>query len=290
MAKPVLFYIGTSKAKEIRVGASVTFEWGAYGAWTNFKTPPNPTQTKVTYNTTAKNKAGTSAYGGLGGVTRYGTAIPRTAQRIISGVERTCDVRYYVRGYTKYVRTSKLTKQKKMTKQVWTKTKPLQYRLQYKDKPVRVAEYSRYEDGIDYIYFANHYYDGTGAEVPTEGHLPHPVEFEVSYSDVMKNFESSANNSDNRDNKGSFVLSNVRANVVSLNLKWAGLSEEQGAELLDTLNPSKDSKGQYNYLVVQYMDPATGKPKNKTFYASQRSVEPTANGIYKSISVTLTEV
>lgn len=290
MATPVLFYIGTSKVKEIRVGASVTFDWGSYSSWTAFKSPVKSSQKKVKYSKTAKNKAGASKYGGAGGVTKLGTRIPATATRIISGVSRVCDVRYYQRGYTKYTRTAELKKKNKMSKTVYTKDKPYQYRLQYKDKPVTVAAYSKYEDGVDYIYFADHYWSN-GEQVATEGQLPHPVRFDVSYSDVMKNFDSSAaNNSDNRDNKGTFVLSNVRANVVTLSIEWAGMTKEQGADLLDTLNPSKDSKGKYNYLIVQYMDPATGEAKNKTFYASSRSCEILPNGCYRSISVTLTEV
>lgn len=288
MAKPRLFYIGTSKIKEIRIGASVTFDWGTYGSWTNFKSPVAASQTSVKYSKNTKDKIGSSKYGGLGGVTKLGTTIPATAQRMIGGVERTCEVRYYQRGYTIYERPSSLKKKKKMAKKVYTAAKPKQYRLQYKDKPVTQKAYSTYVNGTEYIYFADHYYID-GVEHPTDGHLPHPTECKVKYSDVRKNFESSANNSD-RDNSGSYVLSNVRANVVTLELSWEGLPPEEAADLLDTLNPSRDTTGQYNYLVVQYLDPATNEVKNGTFFASDRSCETMPNGWVKNLSVTLTEV
>lgn len=289
MAQTQIFYIGTSKIKEIRTGGSVTFDWGNYGNWTTFKNPTAQSKKKVTYNKTSKNKAGSSALGGNGGVTVNGTVIPATATRTIAGVERTVQVRYYKRGYTKYTRTSALKSQKKMYKTTYTTTHPYQYRLQYKDKPITTASYSQYIDGMDYIYFADHYYND-GEEVTTTGHILHPIECDVTYSDVRRNFESSANNSDGRDNYGSYVLSNVRANVVSLNLKWTGLTEEQGADLLDTLNPSKDTTGKYNYVVVQYRDPATAQILNKTFYAGERKVTKYPSGTIKEISVTLTEV
>lgn len=287
-----LFYIGTSKVKEIRRGGSVTFDWGAFGKWTDFKNPVANSTKKVQYNKNKKNHAGASAYGGVGGVTRLGSTIPATATRVIAGVERTCDVRYYVRGYTRYTRTTALKRDKKMKKTVYTKAKPFQYRLQYKDKPIVTTQYSAYVDGVDYIYFANQYYDAVaGVWVPTNGHLPHPQEVTFNYSDIRKNFDTTqANNSDGRDNKGSYILSNVRANVLTIQLKWAGLTSEAGADLIDTLNPTKDSTGKYNYLTVQYLDPATNLPTNKTCFASDRSIIKYANGAYKEIAVTLTEV
>lgn len=285
-----LFYIGTSKIKEIRAGGSVTYEWGTYGDWTAFKSPVASSASSVTYNKNTKNAAGSYALGGNGGVTRLGSVIPATVTRVISGVERECAVRYYVRGYTIYTRTSALKKKKKMKKTVYTTAKPYQYRLQYQDKPIVSADYSSYENGVEYIYFADHYYND-GEVVETDGHIPHPVEVEFIYSDVKKNFDTSeANNTDGRDNQGSYILSNVRANVLSINLKWRGLESEQGADLLDTLNPTRDESGQYNYLTVQYLDPVTNKATNKTFFASDRAVTKYANGVYKEIAVTLTEV
>lgn len=291
MAKETqLFYIGTSKIKEIRAGGSVTYEWGTYGDWTTFKSPVASSASNVTYNKNTKNAAGSAALGGNGGVTVLGTVIPATAIRTISGVERTCAVRYYKRGYTIYTRTSALKKKKKMKKTVYTAAKPYQYRLQYQDKPVVNADYSSYENGVEYIYFADHYYD-EGVSVATAGHIPHPVDVEFSYFDVRRNFDTSAaNNTDGRDNQGSYVLSNVRANLLNLTLKWNGLNSEEGAALLETLNPSKDDNGEYDYLIVQYLDPVTNTPTNKTFFASDRNIVKYATGVYKEITVTLTEV
>lgn len=291
MSTPRLFYIGTSKIKEIRKGASITgYDWGTWGSWTNFKKPVAAQTSKVKFSSTATSKVGSEKYGGLGqGKAVLGTVIPKTASRIISGIEKPdCEVCYYQRGYTEYEKTPKLTKDKKMIKRVYTKDKPKQYRLRYKDKPLTVASYSEYIDGIDYIYFANHYYLNE-EQVPVADHLPHPTEFKVRYSDVRRNLESTANNSE-RDNSGSYVFTNVRANIVTLEILWDGLPPEQAADLLDTLNPSKDTKGKYNYLQVQYLDPAQNKVLNKVFFASDRACEAISNGWLRSISVTLTEV
>lgn len=286
-----LFFIGTSKIKEIRKGGEVTFEWGNYGSWTNFKKPAAASSKKVKYNKKTKNKAGSKKLGGNGGVTKLGTSIPKTAQRTISGVERTCDVRYWQRGYTIYTRSAKMKKEKKMLKKTYTASKPYQYRLQYKDKAVVNKAYSEYVDGMEYIFFSDHYYDDNGNKKTPEGHLPHPTTCEMVYSDVRKNFESNANNSDSRDNTGSYILSNVRANIVTLNITWTGLSKDEGEELLDTLNPSRNKTGQYEYLTVQYLDHATGKHKNGTFFADSRNISTKyPNGYFREISVTLTEV
>lgn len=291
MTETQIYFIGTSKIKEIRAGGNVTFQWGAYGPWTKFKSPAKHSAKNVKYNKNTKNKVGSQKLGGNGGITKLGTAIPATATRTISGVQRTCDVRYYQRGYTIYTRTKALKKKKKMLKTTYTSSKPYQYRLQYKDKPVVDKAYSQYIDGKEYIYFSEIYYDDAGVQKTSPGFLPHPNEHELTYSDVRRNFESNANNSDSRDNTGTYVLSNVRANVVSLSLAWKGLlSPEEGMDLLDTLNPSKDSKGKYNYLTVQYLDPASGKIKNGTFYAGERKVLKYPNGYFREISVTLTEV
>lgn len=281
-----LFYIGTSKKKEIRMSGEASFNWGSYSKWKAFKSPVAKSSKKVAYDKKSKNKAGASKYGGVGGVTVLGTAIPATAQKMIGGVERTVDVRYYQRGYTIYKRTSSLKNQKKMLKKVYSKDKPYQFRLQYKDKVTYETAYSEYVDGVDYIYFADHYYDDQGQSVSTTGYMAHPCEVSMSYSDVRKNFESNANNNETRDNKGKYVLTNVRPNVMSMTLKWSGLSAADGADLLDTLNPDGDGK----YLIVQYLDPAKRVAVNGTFFADTRNIQKFGNGIYKEITVTLTEV
>lgn len=293
MAETMLFYIGTTKTKEIRKGSSlIGWDWGAKTSWKKFKNPPKVTKKKVTYSKTAKSKRGASKLMGAGGATHYGTYIPATAERYYKGVRIVPDpaVRYYQCGYTIIEKTAALKKDKKMSKTVYTKDKPYQYRLQYKDKPIFGAPYSTYENGIDYIYFGGYYYDEDGVQVATPGHLPHPTEFNVIYSDVNRRLDSKANNNDNRDDSGTYVLKNVRANVVTLQLTWEGLAPEEGADLLDTLNPTLDSNKLYNYLNVQYFDPATGKAQLKTFFASERSVEVMHNGYYREITVTLTEV
>lgn len=292
MAEAQLYYIGTSKSKEIRKRGSVTgYDWGGKGAWTTFKTPTPASKKKVKYDKKAKAKKGSVKLGGLGHGTKvHGSYIPATASRIIGGVEKPdCRVRYWVRGYTKYANTSALKKKKQMYKIVYNTTHPYQYRLQYEDKPVIDVTYSGYEDGVDYIYFADHYWKD-GEQIATTGHLPHPTTFDVTFSDVRRNLESTAYVSDGRDNRGSYILTNVRANVVTLNVTWQGLSEDEGADLLDTLNPTIDDTGKYNYLTVQFLHPAKNEVVNKTFYASDRSVSRYPNGVFKSISVTLTEV
>lgn len=292
MAQIELFYIGTSKIREIRSGGSVTWAWGGTSDWIKFKSPTVQKKT-IKYKKSLKNghDAVKNATGwtttGSGGVTKYGTHIPHTATRTIDGVERTVEVRYRMRKYFKYTRTAAQKKKNKCTKETYTY---YTYQLQYKDKPVVETEYSKYVDGIQYVYFGDHYFDDNGQSVQTEGHLRHPVEFQLAYSDVHKNFNSSANNSESRDNKGYYVLSNVRANLVTIELKWTGLDEESGRALIDILNPQKDTSNNYPYLTVQYRDMATGEHKNGTFYPGNRVVTKFSNGVYKEISVTLTEV
>lgn len=290
MAQDQLFYIGTSQSKEIRTGASITYDWGSYGAWTTFKSPSAYSAQNVTYNKSTKDSAGASAYGGLGGVTIWGTTIPATVRKVIAEIERDVPVRYEIRGYTKYTRTAALKKKKKMLRTIYNTAKPYQYRLQYQDKAVAHTDYSSYSNGMDYIYFSSSYIGDDGTVIPTNGHLMHPQKFELSYHDVRRNFEASSNNSDGRDDVGSYILSNVRSSVVTLELAWNGLSEKEGSDLLDTLNPRKDDTGDYNYLVVQYRDPAKAKIMNKTFFVGDRSVVKYANGRFKEIAVTLTEV
>lgn len=292
MAQSQILYIATSKKKEIRQGAAVTkWEWGSYGKWTNFKSPKAASNTKVAYNAKTKNTPNTAngKVGGTGGKTVLGTWIPATVTRTISGVERSCAVRYHQRGYIQYQRPAKLKKKKKMQKITYTNAKPLQYLLQYQDKPILEAAYSQYVDGKEYVYFDTYYWDGATRKT-TKGHLPHPTTCTMAYSDCRRNFESNTNNSDGRDNSGSYMLSNVRANIMTLTLEWTGLKESEGIDLLNTLNPEKNSKGNYPYLIVQYRDPQTGKYRNGTFFAEERSVEKYPNGYFKSIGVTLTEV
>lgn len=287
MAEIQLYYIGTSKVKEIRQGGSIDFDWGSYGVWTNFNAPIKSSTTAVKYNKSTKDAVGAAAFVGPGGVTYAGTVIPAQEERIIDGVGRMCDVRFYRRPFTQYTRTAALKKKKKMSRTIYS---AYQYLLQYKDKPIVNKDYSTYENGVEYIYFADHYFNSEGSRVNTEGHLLHPNECSLTYTDVTRNYNSEANNSDNRDNSGSYVLTNVRANVVTLAFKWQGLSAEDGADLLDTLNPSKDTEGQYNYLIVQYRDPASGVAKIGTFFAGERSVSKYPDGHFKEITVTLTEV
>jgi len=274
------------------MGGDVTYTWGATSEWIKFNKPDVVKKT-IKWSKKLKNGLDKAANATpwvevpAGGVTEYNTTIPHTESRLIDGVSRDCEVRYRKRKYFKYTRTSAQKKKKKCTKHTYVY---YVYKKQWADKPVEIKEYSRYEDGVEYIYFADHYYDEEGELVNTTGHLPHPSNIQMSYSDVRRNFDSEANNSDSRDNSGTYVLANVRANVVTLEMSWTGLSEEAGAELIDTLNPQLDTAGNYPYLIVQYRDLATGKAKTGTFFAGDRAVEKYANGLYKEISVTLTEV
>ena len=285
MAEIQLFYIGTSKIKEIRQGGSVTYVWGNKSGWIKFKKPGTSSK-EIKYKKTYKSgddKASNATSWRNGGVTLYGTSIPATAQRMIAGVSRTCNVRFRMRKYFKYTRTSKQKKKGKCTKKTYTYYK---YQLQYADKAVVTTKYSSYKDGTDYIFFSDHYYNSSGVKTNTTGHLPHPAECSLTYSDVRRNFESNANNADSRDNKGTYVLSNVRANVATLQFTWKGLTAEEGQDLIDSLNPDKA----HPYLVVQYLNHSTGKYRNGTFFASDRVSIKYPNGMFKEITVTLTEV
>lgn len=286
MAEIQLYFIAVSTKTEIRMSGQTSYNWGSYGSWTKFKSPQKASSKKVTYNSKTKNKAGGSKYANTGGRTVLGTYIPATATKVIDGVPTTVAVRYYVRGYTIYTRTSALKKKKKMLKDTYTTAKPYQYILQYKDKVTYESDYSQFIDGMQHIYFADHYYDDNGASVATTGHLPHPSDITFSYSDVRKNFEITSNNSDQRDNKGKYILSNVRTNILTMQLTWTGLTVDEGKDLLAVLNPEVGK----NYLTVQYLDPETQVHKNGTFYAEARNVSKYPNGLFKEITVTLTEV
>lgn len=291
MVEPILLYIGTSKNKEIRGSGVRTLHWSGKSKWVKLKKPVAKKNLKVAYDKKSKDKPGTKTYWGLGdNGTHWGTKFPRTAQRTIEGVVETVDVRVYVKGATIFQRTSalKALRPSKMRKLVYTgKNNSYYYQLQYKDKPTYQTVYSRFVDGTSYINFWDYYVDDSGAVIPTDGHLMHPQVCSITYFDVNKNFDTSAsNNNDGRDKKGTLVMTKVRCNLVELELEWAGLSAEDGDDLLDTLNPTKG----HPYLVVQYVDPATGKAKNCTCTASDRAVEKYSNGYYKKIAVTLTEV
>ena len=286
MTKPVITYIATSKAKEIRGEGIPTYHWDTTLPWTKFKSPVAYSNKKVKYDKTLKNKVGKSKYGGLGGGTHYGTYIPATKQVTIAGATVAVDVRYYQRGYTIYTRTSALKADKKMRKTTYTASKPYQYRIQLKDRVTYDRAYSQFVDGYDRIYFANFYYDGHGRQTRNK-HFAHPTEANITHSDIRRNQDTSnANNSDDRDNYGKYILKNVRTNVVSLDLKWEGLSASDGEDLLDTLSPTK----KHPYLIVQYFNAIDGGYKNGTFYVSDRQIEMHPSGIFKSIEVTLTEV
>lgn len=295
MAVNQLIYIATSKVKEIRKGGSVTFEWNIPKTltWKTFNKPVKASQTKVKYSKTAKNTPGAKSTTRhavpVGGETRLGTSFSHTENRMVNGVSRPCEVAYYVRGYTKYVKTAELKKSKKMAKLKYTIAHPYQYAKVYKSKPVVKKAYSTYEKGMEFIFFGDEYYADDGTAIRTEGHLPHPTEYSLGYFDVRKNFDINSNNSD-RDNSGTMVLKNVRANVVTINLVWEGLTADQGAEIIDTLNPEKDKSGKYDYLLVQYRDPQTDEIKTGTFFAGDRTIEPYPNGSISKLSVQLTEV
>lgn len=290
MAEAQILFIGTSKKKEIRSGGAVTWHWNSNDKtkWKKLKSPAADSQKKIKYDKKTKNKVGKQTdwiSTPSGGVTICGTHIPHTATRFVDGVSVTVEVRYKLRGYTIYQKTSALKKDKKMLKKVYTKAKPYQYRLQYKSKKDVEAAYSQYVDGTDYIYFADHYFVG-GVEYQQDAWLPHPTDVSFSFSDVRRNFESNANNNESRDNKGKYVMKNVRANVLTIDLVWTGLAEDEGQDLIDSLNPDKD----HPYLIVQYINPVTGTYRNGTFYADKRDVTRYPNGVFKEIKVTLTEV
>ncbi len=303
MAETELYYIAGSGVKEIRKGGKVTsWDWNSTGSWTKLKSPTKASYKKVKYRKKNKSKAATTtSKWKSGGVTVAGTWMPKTATRAVDGVEREVEVRYRVKGYTSYSKKKSKGKGKNKKyyqyKTTYTVSKPYYYQLQYKDKAVTSTNYSSYSDtdGKFYAYFSNTYYNGDVAK-KSPSRMKHPTKFNVTYSEVRKNLNSSANNSDSRDNSGNYVFTNVRSNIVSLELEWTGLKPEEGQELLGVLNLTNTYKGENGttlkntYIIAQYLDPQTGKPKNGTFYASDRKVEKYPNGMYKTVSVTLTEV
>lgn len=305
MTTTQLYYIAGSGVKEIRKGATVTsWDWDGTGSWTKLKSPKRATYKKVKYKKNNKSKptGSASAWKKATGNTEAGTVMPSTASRTVDGVERQVEVRYRLRGHTAYGGKKSKGKGKKKKyyqyKTTYTVAKPYWYQLQYKDKPVTSTTYSTYTDtdGKYYAYFSDVYYDDKGTARRSPSRMSHPTTFKATFSEVRKNLNSSANNSDSRDNSGSYVFTNVRANIVTLELEWTGLEAEEGVELMNVLNLTKTYKGENgttlknNYLIAQYLDPQTGAPKNGTFYPSDRKIEMYSNGMYKTVSVTLTEV
>lgn len=286
MAETQIYAIGTSSAVNIASGGETTYKWGTYSPWFNFKKPVAASTKKMKLDSKKLKKAtkGASKLVGLGeDKTVYGTKIPKTAQAIIDGAEHTVRVRYQQRGYTIYKKIDK----KHMKKMVYTKDKPYQYRLQYENKKDETTKYSEYKDDVRYIFFDNHYYDDDlETEIDTVEHLPHPQTCDFSYYDVVRNLDTSTSiASDGRDNKGSYALSFVRPNVVSLDLKWEGVTEEQGMEIIGTLNPTTKEK----YIRIQYLDPATTKVKNGIFVVGERTIKKYPNGAFKEIACKVVE-
>lgn len=284
MAEIQIYYIATSKNVNIRSGGEViNYKWGSLGKWTKLKKPTGKEE-KVKYNKTSKNKYKNKSSWKSGGVTLKGTSIPAKANRMIDGTETQVDVRYRTRDLWKYERTKTLTKSNKMKR---TKFTPYEYQLQYKDAISVDKTYSTFDDLLQktLVFFADRYYKD-GVETLTASHIPHPQVCEFEFIDVQKNFNQNSNNSESRDNKGTYVLSNVRANVLAINLEFNGLDEEQGAFLLSTLNPST----KYPYIEVQYLDVSTKKVKTGTFYPESRKANKLHTGVFESIAVRLVEV
>lgn len=295
MAEQQLFYLATNRYSYITASKAVQkWDWGAKTAWKKVGNPVADSKKKVKYNTTSKNHAGAvSGWSAGDGASHFGTVMPRTAQRTVGGVTYTVDCRYRVRGYYLFSRTAALKALLKMLKTSYTKAKPYQYQIQYKDKmAVYDTEYSELKDSTLIIYFGDVYYDQDGQPVQREEKgIPHPQTFEVTYSDVRKNVNTqNANNSESRDNKGNYILSNVRANVASISLAWNGLTPDEGAHVLGVLNPDLSNGNNRPYINAQYLDPESGSVVNKTFFASDRKVVKYPSGLFKEISVTLTEV
>lgn len=288
MKEQLIYLCVSTSDKTIAAGKTIAgYNWGSYSGWVTFKSPTSK-NTKVKYDAKKKNVVGAVTGWGSGGVTRYGTAIPAKATRAITiaGVTQnvSCNVRYRMRGYTIYDRPSSLKKDKKMWKKAYTY---YQYQLQYQDAPYYSTVYTTYASGFEYVHFAPKYYDtGTKKENSVSGCLMHPQKFTVNMSDIRRNLESNTNNSDGRDNAGTFVLSNVRNNVFTIEMEWEGVSESDGQSILHVLTPH----GAKKYIICQFINPITGTYETKTFYPSERKSEKYSNGVFKSISCTLTEV
>lgn len=310
-----LYYIGASGIPEILGQASIkSWERGSADSWTRVS-GVSVTGKKVKYKKSAswhnsKYKCSEEQTGGkyIPGSNNK-VWIPATATKTVEGVERTVVVKYQVRGGYTYKRTKALKKKSKMLRYDYTYAKPYQYRKVYYDNPVKEMEYITVEGSKFYTYFADIYYpkwakdkNGTitiGDSAATPNHITHPSSVNVTFSDVNKNLNTdNANNNSSRDNKGTYVYTIVRANICTMELTWTGLSSAEGMELMAVLNSNERYKAQAgttqstynNYLTVQYLDPVNNQPMTSIFYPSDRKIEKYGNGMYKSISVTLTEV
>lgn len=310
-----LYYIGASGIPEI-IGQAAITGWGrgTVDSWARVSGVTSPTGKKVTYKKSASAynskypRSGERSGGAYVTGSNSKVWIPATATKTVEGIERTVTVKYEVRGGYTYKRTKALKKKKKMLRYEYTYAKPYQYRKVYYDKPKKETNYITVEGSKFYAYFADIYYpnwsdDGgtitIGDSAATPNHLPHPSSVSVTYSDVNKNLNAdNANNSSSRDNSGTYVFTMVRANLCTMELTWTGLSSNEGMELMAVLNSNESYKAQAgttvkthnNYLTVQYLDPVTNQPMTKVFYPSDRKIEKYGNGVYKTISVTLTEV
>lgn len=306
-----LFYIGASGIPEI-IGQAAITGWGrgTVDAWARVSGVTSPAGKKVKYQKSAS--AYNSKYPNSGerngGTYVTGSNskvwIPATATKTVEGIERTVTVKYEVRGGYTYKRTKALKKKKKMLRYEYTYAKPYQYRKVYYDKPKKETNYITVEGSKFYAYFSDVYYpnwtkDTPGSSASTPNHIAHPSSINVTYSDVNRNLNTdNANNNSSRDNSGTYVYTMVRANICTLELEWTGLSSQEGTELMAVLNSNESFKAQSgttvktynNYLTVQYLDPVNNQPMTSIFYPSDRKIEKYGNGMYKSISVTLTEV
>ena len=297
MAETQLYYIGTSKAVEIKGGISIS-KWGyskdsslnKNAKWTKLKKPVAKSNKKVKYSGKLKTKAGSSSKELTTSGTVRGTSIINSKTITYQGTSVKIKVTHKLRGYTIYTKTKALKKANKMGRTIYDNSDyPYQYHYYYYDTPIYTSNYSDYDNILNQqlVFFSDKYYDTTGAEVTTKGHLPHPTSCELTYSDVHKNVTSNYNNSsDSRDNQGSYILSNVRANVRSISLTWEGLTAVEGADLLSVLNPTK----KYPYINVQFLDYQTNSVANGTFFVGDRKIKKLHNGMFESISVDLTEV
>lgn len=311
--KPQLYWIGVNAYSYItNEQGEKKLTWGKKTSWKTFKrTTPSSTK-KVFYNLTSKTKNGNATGWRYNGLSAHGSVIPSTAQRTINGVTRTVKVRYRLRGKTVYIRPKEMTIGKIgrkyghiMTKKVYSVNKghPYQYQIQYQDKEVYYPNtVTKTVTGLTVLHFADHYWakktingKKQTVKVKVNNHLPHPVEYDLSYIDIRKNVNTdNANNGDGRDNSGTYIARNVRPNVCVINAVWQGLTIDQGKQLLSVLNPNVTTKTgnelERPYLSIQYRDPATNRALTKVFIVSDRNVQFFPNGRLAEVAVTFEEV
>lgn len=296
MAEIQLFYIATNKFNYITSeGAKKEWTWGSMDPWKKYKKPVAKSTKKVKYNKKKKSHAGKATKEWLpgDGKTHLGTVIPKTKSHEVNGVTYpNMEIRYKSRGYTKYTRTAALKKKKKMKRTIYTSAKPYQYRIQYKDKQISYdEEISTFINEELHVFFADHYYKAGGIPVQTGGHIAHPVDYKMEYKDIRKNMDmSAANNNETRDNKGAYILQNVRANVRVITCKWAGLNPNECAQLLAVLNPDLDTSADKPYITIQFLDYEKNAVQNSVFFAGDRSVTKYKDGTIKEISCKFEEV